>query len=273
MQKAKWVKLNKEISDVLCKEIEKEPFMKYYSDYFDELEERLTTIIEKKHWPQNPAKEWMGNLVSWNWNYLQYKEMIIERHGFTMDDVEQLVPRIVLEKDEEDFKSGYRHSVACEKPPERICLPDYPIMHIRKTESGIWGYDEFTQANAYFMQGGKEQKMLLEWFCASSLVEMVMRKEAKDIRIKPFHQGKLYASVERSLDFLVTTSGCGCEYEDHSREAVAGLYLLGKLEGMETPEIKASVKRLPGLKKLFEMELARFHAGFINADAYMMGYW
>ena len=125
----------------------------------------------------------------------------------------------------------------------------------------VWaGAIEDVPEVSYTVEGEVETQRL-PWMSASEVAALINSGEATDIEISPSDQGRLYAAVLRSIEHLETDEST----RDYSaktgfvREAVAGLYLLGKLDSESTYGLlSALVSTRPDLRETLERKVESY---------------
>ena len=168
------------------------------------------------------------------------------------DQGDRQLAGFVQEQDEVAFSSGYERGISGEQRHETR----YGVM--RGTAQGVWGEPI---ASVELIRADKTQNILLNWCDAGEVVKQLFEQKILDVKIRPYDQGLLYANIDRSLNLLVANRENGSVLQRHPKEAIAGLYLLGRLDGIETPELQQVIKQRPLLRLVFETELARLNTG------------
>ena len=140
---------------------------------------------------------------------------------------------------EEAFKKGYKETYELKRPK-------------------VWLENSHAAKVYYTDADGKRQHKRLGFFGIDNFVNDLHNGKVKDLSISPEDQGKLYASVKRSMDFLLSNNGyTSSSYEKgiFTAKVGEGLFVLNKIGRFNKEEIKKDVSALydKGKEKLGDL--------------------
>ncbi len=135
--------------------------------------------------------------------------------------------------DEEEFKEGFEASY-------------------NRMGEDVWRSD-LNAAKIEYVEEGTKKTSRLTRSSVSDVAYKIHRGEITEIKLTKREQGRLYGSVRKSIDHLINPIPGKTDYPG-TKEIVAGLYLLGRLDH---PETSTMISTLLGgkpklLKSLFE---------------------
>jgi hypothetical protein len=146
--------------------------------------------------------------------------------------------------EEEAFEKGYRQA------------------YEGRRSGGVWG-DVLDAAKITFVAGEKRQSERVTFPTVMPLADRVLRGEIEDVQLPPEEKGKLYASIMKSRDFIMSDGPySGGDITGYLAERmVAGLYLLGRLDAPESVELLSDVlEKRSNLVQPIRQALSRYGA-------------
>ena len=146
--------------------------------------------------------------------------------------------------EEEAFEKGYRQA------------------YEGRRSGGVWG-DVLDAAKITFVAGEKRQSERVTFPTVMPLADRVLRGEIEDVQLPPEEKGKLYASIMKSRDFIMSDGPySGGDITGYLAERmVAWLYLLGRLDAPESVELLSDVlEKRSNLVQPIRQALSRYGA-------------